>query len=366
MNLITIFPDDLSEKNRISFEKRMTKDNSKKFLVLGIGFVLLEAFINIFLSDLWGQAIFNLRLLAIIFFIVLLPLLAYSMYHFERMFKVTKILCDVIIFFVLIWSVQITLAYQSYTNHIMIYLSTILTVGALTHTLMKWKLISYTTALILFILQLKYHIENPQLMTTYLINAIFLSLMAIVMSRINLKIRFTNFMYTLTIEEKNKALSEITRIDAMTGIYNHSCIYELLETEIEKSKRTDMPLSIAMIDIDHFKKVNDKYGHISGDQVIKDVVNLILTHSRTIDLVGRYGGEEFLVILPNTDLEGAITLLTRIKNHIEAHIFLEDLKLTISIGVLDWHQEEAIEFVSKADEYLYQAKNNGRNRLEHK
>lgn len=366
MRLMSIYPEDLSKENQIEFEKYITRDNAKYLLVLGVGFALLEGFINMFLADLWGQAIFNLRLYIIILFAILMPLLAYTIYHFDKMFKFSKVLCDIIIILTLIWSVQISLAYQGYTNHIMIYLATILVFGSLIHTLVKWKSISYCIALILFVLQLKLYVTDPQLITTYLINSIFLTIMAIVISRINIKIRFTNFMHTLTIEEKNKALNEITRIDTMTGIYNHSCIYEFLECEIEKSRRSHLPLSIAMIDIDHFKRVNDNYGHVSGDQVIKDIVSLIIEQSRTVDLIGRYGGEEFLIILPNTSLEGAIKLLNRIKDSIEAHTFLDNLKLTISIGAVDWYQEEAIEFISKADQYLYQAKNNGRNRLEHR
>ncbi len=168
----------------------------------------------------------------------------------------------------------------------------------------------------------------------------------------------------LKLEKENKILEEQSITDALTGIKNRGAIMEELESRINQSLNYRSPLTIAMFDIDRFKNINDTKGHVFGDKVIREVANIISSDIRGLDSVGRYGGEEFLIILPNTRKENAIFVCERIRTKIEEFDFGEGVKVTISGGVVDYKAEGITEFIDRADIKLYEAKNNGRNRIE--
>ena len=162
--------------------------------------------------------------------------------------------------------------------------------------------------------------------------------------------------------ELNQA-QEQALIDALTNVRNRRAILEELSARLDQAKQTQMPLSIAMIDIDHFKQVNDTHGHLVGDQVIRTVAQTLAAAIRGLDSVGRYGGEEFLVILPNTPLKYASEVFERMRQRVEASSIIEGESVTVSIGVADYRGGPIEEFIQQADECLYAAKHGGRNRV---
>nr|WP_272509048.1 diguanylate cyclase [Clostridium ganghwense] len=167
------------------------------------------------------------------------------------------------------------------------------------------------------------------------------------------------------IKEMNNELKKISITDGLTGLYNHKYMYENLEKEIKRANEEQKPLSIIMLDIDHFKKVNDIYGHQCGDKVLETVAKCIETHVGQAGIVGRYGGEEFLSILPQQNLENTYKIAEKIRKEIKELIFdYKELRITISGGVVQLDIETPIELVKKADELLYSAKANGRDRIE--
>lgn len=174
------------------------------------------------------------------------------------------------------------------------------------------------------------------------------------------------------IEKINNELLEINTIlhgksirDGLTNLYNHQYINELLELEIDKANNFNSSICILMLDIDFFKRVNDNFGHQIGDKVLVTLSNLIQLNAREIDLVGRYGGEEFIVVLPDITLDAAYQIADKIRLGIQ-HFDFEylDLIVTISIGLTAYNSGSAKSLINKADTLLYQAKNNGRNRIE--
>jgi len=165
-------------------------------------------------------------------------------------------------------------------------------------------------------------------------------------------------------------LKEIAMKDGLTGLYNHALLIELFEKEIDKQQRNNGSISFAMIDIDNFKKINDTYGHISGDTVLKELSNILMSSVRGGDIVGRYGGEEFSIVFLGIDEQNAFQLCERIRKEVEDFNFeigIETVKITISIGI-NFNELKGIinkrEIIQKADEALYRAKHNGRNRVE--
>ncbi len=164
-------------------------------------------------------------------------------------------------------------------------------------------------------------------------------------------------------------LKEMSLKDGLTGLYNHRTLIDLLKNELARHERVEQGLSFIMADIDHFKKVNDTYGHRSGDIVLKNVAELLKKSVRQGDIVGRYGGEEFSIVFINSTKEDALRACERMRTRIENHIFNlpeADIRITISLGLCykEPHKtltyQEIIEFADKA---LYEAKKNGRNQV---
>jgi len=156
--------------------------------------------------------------------------------------------------------------------------------------------------------------------------------------------------------------------DSLTGLYNHTHILQLLEDCSFRSRRENKPLSFAMLDIDHFKRVNDSHGHPMGDRVIKSLALFLKQRLRKTDYIGRYGGEEFAIVMPDTDLEAAYNVLDEIRQRFaEIHYPAQpqDLWCTFSAGVVELCEtSDSLAMASQADEALYRAKGAGRNRVQ--
>ncbi|VAX24133.1 hypothetical protein MNBD_NITROSPINAE03-908 [hydrothermal vent metagenome] len=162
-------------------------------------------------------------------------------------------------------------------------------------------------------------------------------------------------------------LRHLAITDGLTSLLNHRVFHERLSSEFDRSKRFKQPLSLMMADIDFFKKVNDTYGHPVGDQILKAIADKLKAHLRTVDVVARYGGEEYAMLLPQTDAGMARVVAERIRTDIESESFATDkgkLKVTVSLGICDTTAgdfDSGAQLLSKADEALYKAKNGGRN-----
>lgn len=159
---------------------------------------------------------------------------------------------------------------------------------------------------------------------------------------------------------------EVSHVDALTCLPNRRQVIKQLQNEVIRAERYKTLLSISMIDIDHFKRINDSYGHTIGDQVLFQLANILQESIRDPDTVGRYGGEEFLVVLPNTRLRDAAEQAARLCKRIrETDINIgEMIRMTISIGTAEYKhgQETWQKFLSRADLALYESKNSGRDR----
>ena len=172
---------------------------------------------------------------------------------------------------------------------------------------------------------------------------------------------------------KNRALSEVSTRDTLTGLYNRWYVLEKIDSEINRSLRHGSPMSVLMLDLDHFKKINDTYGHPVGDQVLQWVGKTLKESCRVYDVPGRYGGEEFCIVLPETKVGNTAAVADRIKTKMEAttlRIGDVTLNVTASIGIAGVDSMPSEELLSpaalidRADRALYSAKHHGRNRIE--
>jgi diguanylate cyclase (GGDEF)-like protein len=171
------------------------------------------------------------------------------------------------------------------------------------------------------------------------------------------------------IEKEVKQLRRLIRVDALTNYFNYRYFREALYVEMERTRRTGLPTGLIMIDLDHFKSINDNYGHENGNTALISATQLWQTQIRRIDIPCRYGGEEFAIIIPGTQFAMTIRIAERLRSILGATPLAlngQNISLTASFGVDCFQSDEPVtldEFVDRTDQYLLKAKRNGRNRV---
>jgi diguanylate cyclase (GGDEF)-like protein len=169
--------------------------------------------------------------------------------------------------------------------------------------------------------------------------------------------------YREIVNVKNRELEKLATVDKMTGAYNRIIFDEIIEREIERIRRYRRPFSMLMFDIDHFKEVNDNYGHNGGDYVLRTIADFVRENIKTLDYFVRWGGEEFLIICSDRKMDETYIVTEKIRKMAEGYIFDQVGKLTISLGVvaaLDSDTEDSL--LKRVDNAMYKAKREGGNR----
>lgn len=197
-----------------------------------------------------------------------------------------------------------------------------------------------------------------------------------VLKHLRMKIRGINYnneeVFIITIddisdlEEQKEKIKEMANQDYLTKLYNRRYFFDIAEKIFENSKREINHISIALVDIDHFKKVNDTYGHDGGDFVLASFAHILKNNLRKADVICRYGGEEFCILLVTKEKDDAFEVMDNLRKTVEKETFLfgqQEIKFTFSGGICNSQESSLDEMIKKADEKLYKAKENGRNRI---
>jgi diguanylate cyclase (GGDEF)-like protein len=166
----------------------------------------------------------------------------------------------------------------------------------------------------------------------------------------------------------HEEIYRMTIVDGLTQIHNKRALFEALEKELMRARRYERDLSVLMFDIDYFKRINDQYGHLAGDHVLRELARIVQERIRREEVFARYGGEEFVIVLPETPLQGAAALAESLRARVANHGFVfqgERIPVTVSIGtaLLGENDKVAADLIQRADEKLYEAKRGGRNRV---
>lgn len=173
-------------------------------------------------------------------------------------------------------------------------------------------------------------------------------------------------IYLEELEELNKKLKKLASTDKLTGVLNRRKFEEIVDVEIEKCKRYDFIIALILFDIDHFKKINDKFGHKVGDYVLIEISKLISSNIRKSDYLIRWGGEEFIILACGLGTKEGVELAEKLRKAIEQHSFMEVGNITVSFGVTEYNKSENIDaMIIRADKALYRAKETGRNKVEY-
>lgn len=187
------------------------------------------------------------------------------------------------------------------------------------------------------------------------------------LARVKVQLKIKDLQDELKI--KNARLAELSVTDALTKIYNRRYLCEKLDHEFNRCSRYNLPLAYMMFDLDFFKEVNDKFGHMAGDFILVEVGAILERNSRKLDLVARFGGDEFVMLLPNTKREGAVTLADRVREEIQNSRFSfekHEINVTVSTGIVLYPHdgvESTEQLIKKVDEALFAAKQAGRNQI---
>lgn len=165
----------------------------------------------------------------------------------------------------------------------------------------------------------------------------------------------------------HEEIYRMTIVDGLTQIHNKRYLFEALEKELIRARRYDRQLSLLIFDIDYFKNINDQYGHLAGDHVLRELARIVQERIRRDEVFARYGGEEFVIVLPETPLAGGVALAENLRGRVETHPFSfqgERIPVTISVGCAMLAEEKAgADLIQRADDKLYEAKRGGRNRV---
>ncbi len=345
-----------------------------------------------FLRDIYSEDLFTLTIVTFILFITLI--VVFLLFNIELFRVYTVIVCMIIfnlIFLPMIrftykktpWlsimsirsiqfaylilmislSCAVSLLSQDLTASINIYTIAVFSVASLICMHPIESISIYLLVYAAFYVILPHYQMNLQAVTILRINAFLMNLMAWFVGQMLYQMRIKAFIDKKIIEETNKTLKELSIRDAMTTLYHHEYLCSLLRESINGSRRFQHTVSIIMIDIDNFKAVNDTYGHLAGDQIIIGISKILVDTCRTVDIIGRYGGDEFMIIAPDTNLEGAMLLAERIRVNVETADYYKEIRVTVSIGVSEFNSENWEELIKNADDQLYIAKQSGKNKV---
>ena len=344
------------------FERRRSYLNVSRLLPIAIIFYAIEWVIFYFQGLFFdvGPVILPLQLVST----VLIPMIAFVHYRFERFSNYfINFILSLYVITLTIFSITLALTIQSQAD--MMHMHIMILTGLIAILYFKpWEsfLLIFGSGLIMIFL-LPFYQANPEVI---LVNQVNLFIYDIILWLFSLNLylqRINTFSLEHDLILKNQELEHLVQTDSMTKLYNHKAILDFLSEEMQRSERNEQALSIILLDIDDFKRINDQFGHQVGDDVLIAISGIIKHFLRTIDRVGRYGGEEFLILLPNTNINAARLYALRLQALIRDYKLPNDDHLTVSGGLAEYTGESIDELIKQADQLLYRAKKSGKDQI---
>jgi len=367
----------METKNTVS--ERLTRLNTKRIqiillLIFGVEALFLFYVERVRLLNATGE-IFELIRVSYLLHLVLaiFTIVMAIVFHYIRSYTSKLHLLErlplVTVFIVLMITATINVFDQITHGHITVFTVQLLLFGLLIYIRPPYQYLIYGVPYVLFAVGVLAFQESQDLIVSHMINATVITLGMIITSQYFFKGKVYELQYRDTLKRLNKELEALSTLDPLTKLPNRRYFASQIAYEIAINKRYNHDATLVIIDIDHFKEVNDKYGHLAGDFILKELGDFLKHNVRESDTVCRWGGEEFMLLLSHTDLKGAEILSERLRRKIESYMFLfEDkhINITVSAGItrLDHEKEDAFNIsYARADEALYKAKNSGRNQI---
>jgi len=339
--------------------------NILRIMIVGIVYTTFEI-IGLTLSTLgfFESDIRAYVMIVVLFHLAFMPFLAIS-YRFKWFAKEStyEILTNIYYGVIILWASLFTALVYLDTLDITVYSIVLFLVATVFIIHPNRSSIIYILNFILFAGMIYIKTPDIKVANALVFKSLIVSALALVVSHGNYITRKNLYDSKEELVKANKELKEKANKDSLTHLYNNEFVFDYLTQKTKVAYKQGEQLALIMIDIDNFKLINDTYGHLFGDQVIKEVSETIVRQTRNNDLVGRYGGEEFIVILSDTYKSTAIEIAERIRLSVENMVFDKFAKITVSLGVAELTTSDANFLVNAADVNLYKAKNSGKNRV---
>ena len=354
-----IFVIDIPDEHASEFGCDLLEENFSRLSIASAALFVTELFLLLFEKHPMPKFVMVAFLLLNL---VLIPLIFYIKKNFRAVrneLKLAVLYCYVLLALSLGAALALSVLRQMDVTHV--YLMAVLAVSMFLYIKPVPSAILYAAVYGVFALLLPYAGARPETLPSLRVNSAIFNLFAWVFSLIALRSRASIFMSRKKLHEQNRTLEDLAQRDVMTGLYHHAASLNRLEDEICRAKTEGYPLCLIMTDIDDFKTINDTYGHQFGDDVISRVAAVFKSVVTAKGIVGRYGGEEFLIILPGSGLEEACALAERIQAVLASAI--SQPQVTVSGGISLYRGETLNEFVRQTDERLYHAKQSGKHRF---
>ena len=346
-------------------------ENFARMVVIAVLLIVAEPFIAVF-SETPGSLSFYVSIWVALVNLIFFPILLYARKNIERLSKFWIMLIQTLfVAAILMGGVSFGLSEQPSPSANSTYFLAVFTIASFMIMPPFISAVVLLTSNIAFLALLPQFLPVQDAVTTLGINTLSATAVAWIINQMVSRKEVNSFVNEKIIIEKNTELerinlelNELTMRDSMTGLLNHKNSIRKLKEEVDRAKRIGYPLSVAMIDLDNFKQVNDTYGHQTGDEVLVQVAQILTDSCRSTDVIGRYGGEEFIIIMPDTNSRDAALLLERIQKCVAETSFKDGIHITLSCGVSELNGESVHGILKSSDVMLYEAKKKGKNRVE--
>ncbi len=367
LNYMGLIPNDCKRK----FINIACKENLSRMVVIAAFLVVVEPIIAL-ITEVPGTISFYVSIWVALFNLVLLPILIYFRKNIENVSGPLIVLIQSLFSAgILIGGISLSLCEQYSIAGNSTYYLAVFTFAAFFTMPPFISALFLLTSNLMFLLMLPQFQPMPDVVTTLSINTISATLIAwllnLMVSRSRVKAFLNEIIImekNLELEKKNEELKDLTTRDSLTNLLNHKNSLRRLKEEVDRARRISYSLSVAMIDLDNFKQVNDTYGHQTGDEVLSQVARILSESCRATDVVGRYGGEEFVIIMPDTNGQDAVTVIGRALKRIREEKFKEGIRVTISCGISELDGDSVHGVLKSSDIMLYEAKRKGKDRIE--
>lgn len=336
------------------FKYEMIRSNFSKMAVMSIVIFIMEFMIFLIPSRLFDYS-------SVIFcFIIANIFLIPAIWYIKIKIKINAanimfatIIQYLYVFAVMFLGVFLALKSQDKVDFIHMYLMAVMGIASFIY-LPSWNRSAiFIFVYLAFVFLLPYYQQDSEVVFVIAVNSLVFNIVSWFLADMRIKSKLSSFINKIKLEK-------LAQSDSMTNFYNHEVILKKLSEQIEYVSNTGHSLSSIMIDIDNFKEINDKYGHTAGDNIIKNIADIIKQQTKKTDIIGRYGGDEFIIVLPDTNINEA----KKLAKLLSEAVYKLTIPVTLSAGISLYSGETLNEFVKNIDMKLYKAKNLGRNRFE--
>ena len=348
------------DKIMTTYKRELLEDNFFRLSIVSVCMFIIETILFFLQEYLFRTGVIMLAFL--LCSLVLIPLIFYVRKHAA---KVSFVFAHFVLFAyalaLLLLGASLALFVLREADVTHVYLMIVLGIALLLYIRPIPLGVLLFTVYVGFALALPYFGASGNTLITMRINAFIFNLFAWSLAQVSLRSRTLVFVSRRQLHEQNRKLEDLAQRDTMTGLLNHAVSFARLEDETKRATAMGHPLSLVIADIDDFKQVNDNHGHLAGDLVIMNIADAIRSAVKDSGIVGRYGGEEFIVILPRTDIDAACKISAKIQAAIAQSC--TEIPVTLSGGISQYNGETLNEFIRLTDEKLYNAKRRGKNKF---